>query len=149
MNQGRYSRPFVELRGSYGLFALRNGWFNLYYAGDRPDWMDVGQLVSVYVIGPNGGLMQDTDYESRTWGDETFAGEVFRIERLRIVDLDPRHLMSGVQSTSSRGALLKSLRRRGLNVVIQDPVEVVSIRRVSYALKDIIGPLSMDSANRE
>jgi hypothetical protein len=65
------------------------------------------------------------------------------------VDLEPRHLMSGVQSTSSRGALLKSLRRRGLNVVIQDPVEVVSIRRVSYALKDIIGPLSMDSVNRE
>jgi hypothetical protein len=140
-----YNRPFVELKGSYGLFALRNGWFNLYYAGDRPDWMDVGQLVSVYVIGPNGGLMQDTNVASRSWGDETFAGEVFRIERLRLVDMEPRHLMDGVNSCSSRGSVLRLLRRRGISAVAQDPIEVVSIRRISYALPDLIGPLSRES----
>ena len=149
MRRMDYSRPFVELKGSYGLFALRNGWFNLYYAGDRPDWMDVGQMVSVYIIGPNGGLMQDSDVVSRTWGDETFAGEVFRIERLRLVDLEPRHLMEGVNSCSSRGSVLRLLRRRGLPTVIQDPVEVVSIRRVSYALQDLIGPLSSSDSVRE
>lgn len=144
MGSGFPARRYVELRGSYGLFAAKHGWFHLYYVGDgedRPEWMDIGERVSVYIIGPNGGLLQSTDPAHRSWGDETYVGEVVRIERLRLSDLESRHLMSDVPSCSSRAAILKMLRRRGhLDLVSQDPVEVVSIRRVSYAIRDLVGP---------
>ena len=136
------SRPYIELRGHYGMFAARNGWFHLYYASNRPDWLDVGSLVSVYIIGPNGGLLQAADEGYRSSGDETYVGEVVRVERLRLSDLESRHFMSEVPSCSSRGALLKLLRSRGhLDLVPQDPVEVVSVRRVSYKIGDLVGPI--------
>ncbi|GIV21930.1 MAG: hypothetical protein KatS3mg023_3681 [Armatimonadota bacterium] len=137
------SRPFVELRGHYGMFAAKNGWFNLYYAdGSRPDWMDVGELLSVYIIGPNGGLLQFSDPGERSAGEETYVGEVISVERLRLVDLENRHLMDGVPSCSSRRAVLSLLRKRGGYLLPQDPIEVVRVRRVSYAVKDLVGPLS-------
>lgn len=133
------SRPYIELRGHYGMFAARNGWFLLYYAdGDRPDWMDVGELVSVYIIGPHGGLLQSNDPSYRPAGDETFVGEVVRVERLRLSDLEGRHLMPDVPSCSSRKALLRLLRRRGsLDMRLQDLVEVVAVNRVSYSLTEL------------
>lgn len=139
-----YSRRYVELRGAYGMFAAKNGWFNLYYAGtngERPGWMDVGEMVSVYIVGPHGGVLQSNDPAFRSWGGETYVGEVVRVERLRLSDLEDRHLMPDVPSCSSRGAVLKFLRKRGnLDLMPQDPVEVVSVRRVSYAIKDLVGP---------
>lgn len=139
-----YARRYVELRGAYGMFAAKHGWFNLYYAGvdgGRPDWMDIGEMLSVYIVGPSGGILQSVDPSYRSWGGETYVGEVVRVERLRLSDLEPRHLMPDVPSCSSRGAILKFLRRRGnLDLVLQDPVEVVSVRRVSYAIKDLVGP---------
>lgn len=136
------SRPFVELKGRYGDFALKRGKFNLYYAYHRPDWLDVGGLVSVYVLGPNGGIMKSSDPGFDPPGDETFVGEVVSVERLRLVDLEERHLMPEVPSCATKRSLYQLLRRRGaLDLVPQDPVEVVSIRRLSYRIEDMIGPL--------
>ncbi len=134
-------RPFVEVSGSHAEFVLNNRWMNLYYlAGERPDWMDVGDTLSVYVIGPYGGVVRAPDYAYETGGDETFVAEVVSVERLHLCRLSRRHLMPGVKGADRPEAVLRALRRRGSSDADEySVVEVVRLKCLSYDPKDLSG----------
>lgn len=136
-------RPFIELRLSIGQFAIAHGWFHLYYLPSmRPSWLDVGVQAAVYVIGERGGVLQSVDPVERPVGDFTFVGEVVSVERLRMVDLEPRHLMPGVPYAKSPDSVFRMMQRMvGAHIRKQDPIEVVTIRRLSYRTSALIGPI--------
>lgn len=150
-SQEEFRHPLVELRGAVGQFALRKSWFLLYYPkGTRPEWLDVGGRLDVYVFSDSGHLFVATEESHRPPSRATFSGEVIEVTHRRIQDLTQQHLLQGIRGYSTPAEVMRTLsNRHRLPLTEYDVVEVVRVERTSYDLRDLLKVQNRGSARQE